>query len=186
MGGVGGGNLIDKNVDTLAAIPWALPKDDQTWVQLNRERGDGGDDGGDKPPKFTSGSLYSVLREIEAKSTTAIRLTSFGEAKPKSENGRHCYDFATPPGAENHRALDFVPTATRGEKQSKLSGNNIFQGLAHRDHGLGDGALELCWRLTHDTVGNTLKPLRPSVVARRRIEFKKGKPVKLSWPLQAA
>ena len=186
LGGVGGGNLIDKNVDTMTAVPWVLPKGDQTWVQLNREKGDGADDAGERQPKFTSGSLYAILREIEAKSTTPIRLTSFGEAKPKSENGRHCYEFATPPGAENHRSLDFVATPSRGDKQSKPNGQNVFHGLAHRDHGLGDGVLELCWRLNHDTVGNTLKPFRPSVVTKGCVEFKKGKPVKLSWAKQAA
>ena len=142
IGGVGGGNLLDRNVDTTVAIPWSLPKDDQTWVQLNREKADALDDGGDKQPKYTSGSLYSIIREIEAKSTTPVRLTSFGEVKPKSEGDRHSYEFATPPGVENHRALDYVAVPIRTDKAPKQNCMNMFQGLAHRDHGLGDGHAE--------------------------------------------
>ena len=119
MGNVGGGNFVDRNEDALTAIPWALPKGDQTFVQLSREKGDagGGDEGAEKMPKFSGGTLYAVLREIEAKSTTPIRPTSFGEVKPTSEGGRHTYQFACLPGAENHRALDFVPSPVRGKKR---------------------------------------------------------------------
>ncbi len=109
LGGVGGGSIVDFNGGNTAAVTWELPDGDATWVQLLLKKGE--DPEGSR--KFTSGTLYSILRDLESKSTTPIKITSFGEAAGKVEHGRHSYSFSTPADAENHRKLEFslVPTA---------------------------------------------------------------------------
>ena len=176
LGGVGGGNIIDASEDRVRAITWALPEGDKTWVQLGKAKGE--EDGEDKA-KFTSGTLYAIVRELESKSTKPMQLTSFGQLNPVTEGGLHKYTFSTPEGAENHRKLQFV--LTPGKPGSKVSNANFFAALV-KNGSLGQGVLGLTWRLVHDPVGNCLKPQRIQVTASARIEMTKGKPVKLAWP----
>ena len=179
LGGVGGGNIIDEDPDRVRAISWALPLGDRTYVQLAKTKASGADDDDDKL-KYSAGTFYSVVRELESKSTKPISITSFGEIKPIAENGLHKYEFGSPPGAENHRSMEFVPSVVK--EKAKLSSGNFFCSLADKTTGLGNGILQFTWRLVYDNVGHTLTPHRVQVTVKQRAFLPKGKPVKLAWP----
>ena len=60
--GIGGGHLLDVTGNAVSSVPWLLPDGDRTWVELSRDKKqDDGEYG--KPPKFTSGTIYSQLCE---------------------------------------------------------------------------------------------------------------------------
>ena len=59
---------------------------------------------------------------------------------------------------------------------------NFFATALLKDSGVGQGGLDVVWRLTYDSVGNTLKPSKPQVVAKYRISLTKGHPVRVAWP----
>lgn len=134
----------------------------------------------DDVPKFVSGTLYAIARQIESKSTKGLKLTSFGDMIPVTEAGLQKYNFSTPPTAENHRKLDFVLSPHKA--MAKITHGNFFAPFVTRSSGLGKGPLQITWRLTHDPVGNCLKVQRVAVSVAQRIELKKGKPVRILWP----
>jgi len=175
LGGVGGGNILDAAEDRVKAVAWTLPDGDKTWVQLSKTKTE--EDGEDKS-KFTSGTLYSIVRELESKSTKPMQLTSFGQVNPVTEGGLHKYTFSTPEGAENHRKMQFV--LTPGKPGSKVSNANFFAPLV-MNGSVGEGVLGLTWRLLYDPVDNCLKPQRVQVTTSARVVLTKGKPVKLAW-----
>lgn len=177
IGGIGGGTILDADPSKSNAVPWSLPLGDKTWVQRVSEKGADCDDGSKK--KFVSGTLYSVLRELERRSTQPVVLSSFGEVSAASESGRQQYKFKNEPGTENFRSIEYVLSAPRAT--SKLSHANFFAPFVSREAGLGEGALQLTWRLTYDSVAGTLKPSKVFVTARTRIVLPKGKPVKVCW-----
>ena len=178
VGGVGGGQILDSAADMIKVVPWSLPEGDKTWVQLTKK----GDEDTEDKCKFVSGSLYSILRELESKSTKPLKVTSFGAVTAVTEGGVHKYNFASPEGAENHRKLDFVLTA--GKPNSKITHANFFAPFV-KEGSLGPGVLDTAWRLLHDPIGNCLKPQRVHVVTSRRIKLTQGKPVKILWPQSA-
>lgn len=178
LGGIGGGNIVDRDPDLVRAVPWSLPTGDKTWVQLSRDKDTADEDGGKS--KYWSGSLYSILRDVESKCTKPIKLTSFGEAVPVSEGGQQHYQFKCPETAENHRCMDYVPTACKAG--SKVTAQNFFTGLVTRESGLGAGVLRTTWRLQFDPVAHTLKPTKVHVTCSERITLSKGQPVKVVWP----
>jgi hypothetical protein len=82
--------------------------------------------------------------------------------------------------------LAFVPTPSAGPAKD-LTAKNFFAKAVHKDtHGVGYGALQLCWKLSYDGVANVLKPTKPQVIARERITVSAGKPVRVAWPKEAA
>ncbi len=177
LGGVGGGSIVDLNEEVNSAVSWELPEGDATWVQLQLKKGDDAEDN----RKFTSGTLYSILRDLESKATSPIKITSFGEATGKVEHGRHCYSFSTPPTAENHRKLEYrLAPPPAGSSKAKVVHGNFFSSFAKRS-GLGKGVLGLTWRCLYDAVGDTLKPRKVHVYATQRFVLQKGKPVKILW-----
>jgi len=177
IGGIGGGSLLDSDPAKEAAVPWLLPKGDKTWVQRQLEKGQDSDDGPHK--KFAAGSLYSILREIERKTTSPTVMTSYGEVQRLNEAGRQHYKFKNQPGEDNFRKVDFVLNSNK--KVPSLCHGNLFIPFVSRQHGVGDGALTLTWRLTFDPVGSCLKPTKVYVTASHRIVLQKGKPVKVCW-----
>jgi hypothetical protein len=178
LGGVGGGHILDSDEQKSKVVPWSLPEGDKTWVQLSKKS----DDDGEDKCKFVSGTLYSIIRDLESKSTQPLKLTSLGQVTPVTESGVHKYNFASPAGAENHRKLDFV--LTPGKPNSKSSHANFFAPFV-KQGSLGDCVLCTTWRLVHDPVGNLLKPQRVHVVSSHRIKLAQGKPVKILWPMGA-
>jgi hypothetical protein len=180
VGGIGGGNIIDSDDSKSKAVPWTLPLGDRTWVQLAKDKDkDKDNDEGDDARKFWSGTLYACIRGLEAKSTKPITMTSFGEASPVTENGNQCYAFKNPEDAENHRAMDYVLTASK--PNAKVTAQNLFSPLVDRTSGLGKGVLRPTWRLAFDTVAHTLKPTKVHVTTAERIVLPKGQPVKVAW-----
>ena len=179
LGGVGGGQILDADEQHVKAVPWDLPSGDQTWVQLENKKGDRNAEEESDAPKFISGTLYAIARQIESKSTKPLKITSFGDLIPVTEAGLQKYTFSSPHDAENHRKLDFVLTPV--QKVVKVSHTNFFAPLLNRTNGLGKGPLQLTWRLTHDPVGNILKVQRVHVTVAKRIELKKDKPVRIVW-----
>ena len=177
LGGIGGGHILDSDDTKTKAVPWTLPEGDKTWIQLAKTKGE--DDGDDKS-RFVSGTLYSIIRELESKSTKPLKLTSFGQVVATSEAGLQKYNFSSPEGAENHRRLDYVPSP--GKPGGKATYANLFATLVTRHDGLGEGVLRLTWRLQHDHVGHCLKPRAVHVTTSSRIMLAKGKPVKIGWP----
>jgi hypothetical protein len=154
-----------------------LPKGDKTWVQLQKVKSDSGE----ASAPFVCGTLYSIIREIESKSTKVIKLTSYGEAKPVTENGLQRYEFTTPKGAENHREMDFVLSPSK--PGAKVQSNNFFSPIITRAVGLGDGVLQPTWRLSHDAVNHLLRLQRVCVTNKVSITLEQGKPIKVCWPL---
>jgi hypothetical protein len=73
------------------------------------------------------------------------------------------------------------PSPTPGKDKDKLMAAAFFQGTVNADAGVGQGALNIVWRLNHDTVGNVLKPAKPFVVTSRVINLKKGCPTRVAW-----
>jgi hypothetical protein len=178
LGGIGGGIIVDSAVDKTKAVPWTLPMEDRTHVQLAREKSKKEDNDEDKS-KFWSGTLYACLRDLDAVSTKPIKITSFGTATAISENGKQKYTFSTPQGAENHHALDYSMTASK--KDVKISSQNFFGPAVDRTTGFGQGCLRPTWRLAFDPVAHTLKPHKVHVTTSARIVLPKGQPVKVSW-----
>jgi hypothetical protein len=178
LGGIGGGIIADSDVNKTKAVPWSLPLDDRTHVQLSREKGKK-DDGDEDKSKFWSGTMYACLRDLDAASTKPIKITSFGMATAVSDNGKQFYRFGTPEGAENHHALDFSMTVSK--KDSKTTAQNFFSPAIDRATGFGQGCLRPTWRLCFDSVAQTLKPTKVHVTASARIVLTKGQPVKVSW-----
>jgi hypothetical protein len=131
LGGIGGGIIVDSAVDKTKAVPWTLPMEDRTHVQLAREKSKKEDNDEDKS-KFWSGTLYACLRDLDAVSTKPIKITSFGTATAISENGKQKYTFSTPQGAENHHALDYSMTASK--KDVKIS-SHFFRPGGRQNHG---------------------------------------------------
>ena len=183
LGAIGGGSIIDADEDRNKAVPWDLPLGDQTWVQLESKKADRNAED-EEVPKFASGTLYAIARQIESKSTKGLKITSFGDLLPVTESGLQKYTFSTPKGAENHRKLDYVMSTPK--PGAKVSHGNFFAPFVDRSTGLGNGPVQLTWRLTHDAVGNCLKVQRVAVTVAKRIELVKGKPVRILWPTDAA
>ena len=177
LGGIGGGSILDADPNKVGAVPWLLTSGDKTWVQRATSKGDDKEEG--KKPKFESGSMYSILRELERKSTQPISLTSYGEALSVKESGRQEYHFKNVPGTEAFRKVEYVLSPVK--PNAKLSSGNFFGPFVARDSGLGAGALQLTWRLSFEPVSHTLKPQKVYVTASQRIELPKGKPVKVCW-----
>lgn len=179
LGGVGGGTVLDADVGQKRCFPWRFAEGDKTWVQLNRVASE---DDSSKAPKFSGGTLYSIVRELEANAPAPPKLTAFGQLTPSGAAGRHQYVFEFPEDHEKHKAVAFVPTPPGPGAKSTVQANNFFAGSLHRDSGVGQGALSVCWRLQYDTVNNSLKPVKPFVVTGKRIALKKGRPVRAAWP----
>lgn len=179
VGGVGGGHITDRDDALAKAVPWSLPQGDKTWVQLARDKDITDEEGGKS--KYWSGNLYSCLRDVESKCSKPIKLTSFGEIIPVSENGQQKYTFKSPESAENHRNMDYVLTA--GKANSKIAAQIFFAPLVTRDTDLGAGVLRTTWRLQFDAVAHTLKPTKVHVTVSERLELLKGQPVKVAWPV---
>ena len=177
IGGIGGGAIVDADDDCHRAVTWALPKGDQTVVQMASSKSPKDDEDVVKQPKFTTGTLYSVLRDLERKSTKSIRMSSFGQVSTVTVCGRHMYKFATPTGESGHRRIDYQLNF----KDGKVSATNVFGPLVDKDGGVGKGPLGVVWRLMFEPVSHVLKPQRPHVIAATRFELKKGKPVKVAW-----
>ena len=181
IGAVGGGTFLDRDEDRVKAIPWELPLGDQTWAQLERRKVKGERDvEDDDAPKFVSGTLCAVARQIERKSTKGLKLTSFGDLIPVTEAGLQKYKFSSPEGADNHRKLDFVLSTPK--VGSKVSHGNFFAPFVSRANGLGKGGFQITFRLIHDPVGNCLKVHRVAVTVAQRIVLTKGKPLRVLWP----
>ena len=68
-----------------------------------------------------------------------------------------------------------------GSHKDKLAAGAFFQNTINADHGVGQGALSIVWRLNHDSVGNVLKPSKPFVVTSKVINLKKGCPTRVAW-----
>jgi hypothetical protein len=211
LGGVGGGNVLPADPDSKRCFPWSFPQGDKTWTQLTRAPTEG-EEVTSKAPKFTGGTLYAIVRELEANAASAPCMTSFGQLTPLGSAGRHQYTFEFPEGHDHHQAMAWVPTAPGtahlptnkqqsrhgqhthiaththtpqprpGTKEPKNQPGNFFYSLLHRDTGVGQGPLQVIWRVNHDAVGNLLKPAKPQVVVGKRIVLKKGCPVKAAWP----
>jgi hypothetical protein len=179
MGGIGGGILVDADAAKVKAVPWTLPFGDKTWVQVESNKSKEKDEGTQSKSKYSSGTLYSCLRELDSKSTKPIQLTSFGVATPISENGSQKYTFATPPGAENHRAMEYALTANT--PNTKTSHGNFFGPMLDRSSVFGSGGLRATWRLAFDPIAHTLKPTKVHVTCAKRIQLLKGQPVKVAW-----
>jgi hypothetical protein len=179
LGGIGGGHIVDRDVELVKAVPWSFSKGDKTWVQMAKDKDNPDNDDGDKS-KFTSGTLYSVLRELESKATKPIKLTSFGEVLPTTAGGQQQYNFKCPESAENHRCMDYILTA--GKAGAKITNQNFFGPLVTRDADMGAGVLRTTWRLQFDLVAHTLKPNKVHVTSSVRIELPKGQPVRVAWP----
>ena len=109
VGGVGGGAVVAEDGELKRCWPWWLPKADKTWVELNRPPVEG-DDSAKAALKYTAGTLYSVVRELEASATSPPKLTSFGALMPSGSPGRHEYKFEFPRDHESHEKLAFVPS----------------------------------------------------------------------------
>ncbi len=179
VGGFGGGHVLPRTTDHPKAVPWSLPSGDKTWVQLARV-GDNAEGGGEQQAKFTSGTLYSVVRELEARFPgRLIKLTSFGELRPTGTAGRHSYTLEFPEDSPQHQARDFVPSSHHKEGRHTIAAN-AFTPLAH-PKGIGEGILKVAWRLTFDPVGAVLKCHKPHIVVGRRVELRRGRPAKVLW-----
>lgn len=73
-----------------------------------------------------------------------------------------------------------------GAAKDGMQAASFFARAVHKDTpGVGNGALSLVWRLTYDAVGNVLKPTKPYVCARQKIQLEAGKPVRVAWPKEA-
>ena len=179
LGGVGGGHIADRDLEKVKAVPWSFGKGDKTWVQLAKDKESPDNDDGDKS-KFMSGTLYSILRELESKATRPIKVTSFGEVVPGSAGGQQQYTFKCPESAENHRCMDYVLSASKAG--TKITSLICFAPLVTRDADMGAGVLKTTWRLQFDLVAHTLKPTKVHVTSSVRIELPKGQPVKVAWP----
>ena len=70
-----------------------------------------------------------------------------------------------------------------GSAKDGTQAANFFAKAIHKDTpGVGNSALSLIWRLTYDSVGNVLKPVKPYVCTRQKIQLDAGKPVRVAWP----
>lgn len=185
LGGLGGGHMLPLEADCKRCVPWSFPQGDRTLVQLAKNIGEGEPDGQGKEakgPKFVTGTLYAIVRDIEATAMAPPKLTSFGSLIPCGTAGRRQYSFEVPEDHEKHEKLAFVPApGGRDGKEKVTSAQNIFQTAVNRDTGLGQGALAVAWRLNYDSVANVLKPSKPHVVAGKRISLKKGCPACAAW-----
>jgi hypothetical protein len=176
LGGVGGGAVLPAETGLQRCFPWLFPAGDKTLGQLSRAAVDGDDS--NKGPKVTTATLYAIARELEASATGPPKLTSFGKLVPTGAAGRHQYTFEFPAGHDQHEAMAWVP---KPEANPKAQAANFFGPALHRDTGVGQGPLQVVWRMNYDSVGNMLKPAKPYVVAGKRIVLKKGCPVRVAW-----
>lgn len=180
IGGVGGGNVVKEDPDLHRCWPFQMTKGDSTLVQLAKVAQEG-DDTRDKV-KPTTGTLFSILRNLEAQATSPPKLTSYGQMTPTGVPGRHQYSFEFPEGDTTRERLAFVPTRST-TREKTLSAANMFASSIHRDTGVGEGPLGLVWRLNYDPVGNVLKPAKPHVVTFKKVSLTKGAPVRVAWPV---
>ena len=179
LGGIGGGSLLDSNDDEVNAVKWELVDGDQTVVQLAANKKDSPPEAGaPKEPKFSTETLYAVIRKLESKATKAIKITSYGEVLAVTKEGKHGYEFGTPPSHPNHRHLEYVLNEKPG---TKTTPGNAFAPLTNKDTGLGKGPLLLVWRVGCEPVSQLLKPQKVQVVTKSRIELKKDEPVMVAW-----
>ncbi len=109
LGSIGGGVILKPDEDSKRCWDWTFPSGDKSLVQLARVALD--DDVASKGPKYQSGTLYAIVRDIESTSATPPKLTSFGALLPSGAVGRHEYLFEHPRTSEKHEPLAFVPTA---------------------------------------------------------------------------
>jgi hypothetical protein len=170
LGGVGRGSVLLADPTNTQSFRWSLPAGDKTWVQLCRN-----DDA-----KATSGTLYAIVRDLEATAGATPKMTSFGQLVPNGKAGKHQYLFELPEGHEGHKALAFGPV--RPSKAGPAQAHDFFASVLHRDTGVGQGALTVCWRLRHDPINNIVRPLIPVVVTSKRVVLKRGHPVRVAWP----
>ena len=115
LGGVGGGSVVAEDTDSHRCWPWCLPKGDKTWVQCNRSAAEGEEK---SAPKVVAGTLYSIVRDLEAGATGPPKLSSFGALLPAGTAGRHEYRFEHPRDVEQHEKLAFVPSPGTPPHQS--------------------------------------------------------------------
>jgi hypothetical protein len=170
LGGVGPGSVLLADPTNAQSFRWSLPAGDKTWVQLCRN-----DDA-----KATSGTLYAIVRDLEATTGATPKMTSYGQLVPNCKTGKHQYLFELPEGHEGHKALAFVPV--RPSKASPAQAHDFFASVLHRDTGVGQGVLTVCWRLCHDPINNIIRPVKPVVVTGKRVVLKRGHPVRVAWP----
>jgi hypothetical protein len=108
VGGVGGGAILRQDDDAKKVWPWDMPRNDKTFVQMQRAASEEGDQAS---KKITSGTLYSIARDIEASGAKPPKLTCFGELRPVGTAGRHQYEFEFPRDSDQHERMAFVPSA---------------------------------------------------------------------------
>ena len=178
LGGIGGGTIVALDPGNNRCIPWRLSRGDRTVVQLTRAASEG-DEGGIKATKLTTATLYTIARDLEAQSTAAPKLTSFGQLKPTTAGGQHGYELEYPEGHPKHESLAFVPSPA---KDKAATPGNFFSNGVNAQTGVGKGALAIVWRLSYDAVGNALKPTKPHIITSQRLELKKGSPIRVAWP----
>ena len=85
-----------------------MPRNDKTFVQMQRAASEEGDQAS---KKITSGTLYSIARDIEASGAKPPKLTCFGELRPVGTAGRHQYEFQFPRDSDQRERMAFVPSA---------------------------------------------------------------------------
>lgn len=116
-GGFGGGSILPTDTAITAAVPFCLNLGDKTLVQMQKLSGD--DDG----PKHMSGTVYSILRLLEAKGHHDVQITKYGKAVPKTVDGQRCYEF---PDMSNEQNFDYILSgATNTTGQIKT--DNFFR-----------------------------------------------------------
>jgi len=72
-----------------------------------------------------------------------------------------------------------------GARDGGQAANFFAKSIHKKTPGVGHGVLSLVWRLTYDSVGNVLKPVKPYAIARQRITLEAGKPCRVAWPKEA-
>jgi hypothetical protein len=117
LGGFGGGTLQNANMDLNAFVPFVLHDGDKTLIQLAKLPGDDA-----SAPKFTSGTLFSILRSLESKGHFNIKLTKYGMAKPTTAAGVGRYEF---PDVDPNTNIEYV--LTNGPIAVEPTKDSIFQ-----------------------------------------------------------
>jgi len=132
LGSVGGGSLLPtESGERRSVVPWELPLGDRTLVQMMQSDDMEVKDTKDaKEGKPSTGTLYSIVRELEASAATELTLTSFGRLLPKGEAGRHSYEFEYPPWEPEARE-DGVCAYTPGLHKGRQEGSDLQQLLQH-------------------------------------------------------
>ena len=114
IGGHGSGALLPYNPELDAVVPFLLSDGDRSLVQLAKLPGEP-----ETAAKFTSGTLFQILRTLEGKGFFGISLTRYGQVKPTNQGGSGRYEF---PDEDANVNLEFVPKA--GGEANK---DNIFR-----------------------------------------------------------